>query len=297
MTTPAPILGVTAVMLPDLDFPEQVDLCASLNVTHYVYRPRVVPDDQRGKGFNNNWGEHKFDLTPERLAHEGHKLADQLEAAGLTPFGTVPSTANADDDDRFKLHLDGAAAGRARNLRIGLPGLPNEVFDYDQHIQDCREKIARMLDLAQPYDLKLVIEMHAGMAAIDPAAARDLCDGFDPNRLGLIFDLPNFSRQGIRHAALTVSAARPFIDQAHVGGWTYQTADLAQRPRDEQGFATPAGTMCPLDDNDLHAPTWLRLLHDACPHAPLVIEDYTPNRPGADRLTDSAAAVRRALQG
>ena len=35
-------LGVTGVMLPELDFDEQIALCRSLGITRYQYRPRVI---------------------------------------------------------------------------------------------------------------------------------------------------------------------------------------------------------------------------------------------------------------
>ncbi|MEM6333976.1 MAG: TIM barrel protein [Planctomycetota bacterium] len=301
---PTPPLGVTAVMLPELDFDQQIERCVELNLTHYVYRPRVIADHQRDSPYSN-WGNHRFDLTPQRLADEGPQLADRLEAAGLTPFGTVPNTADAHDEDLFKLHLQGAAAARAANMRIALPPLSQGLFDWAAYLAACRDTLARMIDLAAPFDIKLVIEMHAGSPAVDPVGARNLCEGFDPQHLGLIFDLPNLSREGIRHAALSVAAAAAYIDHAHVGGFTYlppettSKGDSNQQPqfrgRDADGFAEPVGTMAPLTDNDLHAPTWLRLLLEAVPHCPLIIEDYTPDKPATTRLTDTAAALRRAL--
>ncbi|MEM9882810.1 MAG: TIM barrel protein [Planctomycetota bacterium] len=289
----SPPLGVTAVMLPELDFDQQVQLCVELGLTHYVFRPREIPDARRGEPYSN-WGNHAFDLTPRRLADEGSTLADRLEAAGLVPFGTVPRDADGRDPDRFRLHLDGAAAARCRNVRVALPPLPQGVFDWAAYLDDTRDRLARMLELAAAYPLKLVIEMHAGSPAVDAAAARQLCDGSDPDRLGLIFDLPNLSREGIRHAGLTVSAAGPYLDHAHVGGFTHQHHPAAQR--DDAGFALSGGRMCRLEDNDLHPPTWLALFRDLHPAAPLILEDYTPDIPGADRLRATTAATRRVLE-
>ncbi|MEM9253674.1 MAG: TIM barrel protein, partial [Planctomycetota bacterium] len=223
MPPPPPVLGVTAVMLPELDFDEQIALCVETDVTAYVYRPRVIADQARRQPYSN-WGNHKFDLTPRRFADEGAKLADRLEAAGLTPSGSVPAGANGDDEAAFRLDLEGAAAGRCRHMRIQLPDMPAGLFDWPGYLGATRDRLARLIELATPYGIKLVIEMHAGSAAVDAVAARDLCDGFDPDTLGLIFDLPNLSREGIRHAELTLSAIRPYIDHAHVGGFTHHPA-------------------------------------------------------------------------
>ncbi|MEM9251279.1 MAG: TIM barrel protein [Planctomycetota bacterium] len=294
---PPLVLGVTAVMLPELDFDEQIALCVDCGVTAYVFRPRVIPDRARDQPYSN-WGNHRFDLTPQRLADEGQQLAARLLDAGINPVGTVPAGANGDDEDAFRLDLAGAAAGRCRHMRIQLPAMPDGLFDWPDYLAKTRDRLARLIELATPYGVKLVIEMHAGSAAVDAVAARNLCDGFDPDRLGLIFDLPNLSREGIRHAELTLSAIRPYIDHAHVGGFTHHPATPApggDRPRDDAGFAKPAGTMSALSDGDLHTPTWLALLREAAPHAELIVEDYTPDKPGADRLRDTVHDVRRAL--
>jgi len=48
MSLPFP-LGVTAVMLPELDFPEQLALLKKHGVTHYSLRPRNIPPGEVGK--------------------------------------------------------------------------------------------------------------------------------------------------------------------------------------------------------------------------------------------------------
>ncbi|MEM9789874.1 MAG: TIM barrel protein [Planctomycetota bacterium] len=288
---PPLVLGVTAVMLPELDFDEQIALCVDCGVTAYVFRPRVIPDRARDQPYSN-WGNHRFDLTPQRLADEGQQLAARLLDAGINPVGTVPAGANGDDEDAFRLDLAGAAAGRCRHMRIQLPAMPDGLFDWPDYLAKTRDRLARLIELATPYGVKLVIEMHAGSAAVDAVVARDHCDGFDPDRLGLIFDLPNLSREGIRHATLTLSAIRPYIDHAHVGG---HTDGIGEPTRDDDGFVVRQRGMSRLEDSALHPPTWLQLLRDAAPHAEFVIEDYTPDKPAADRLRDTVDAERRAL--
>ena len=79
-------LGVTAVMLPELDFDEQIALCRAEGVKYYQYRPRVIRPEQRDKPYHSH-GRHKFDLTPDRLLTEGAALTARLRSAGLNPGG------------------------------------------------------------------------------------------------------------------------------------------------------------------------------------------------------------------
>src|SRR5690606_2080618 len=107
---------------------EQVSLCRALGVTHYVFRPRIIPDAAKGGPWHSH-GNHKFDLTPRRLVDEGPRLREQLESAGMTPFATVPACAADDDDEQVRLHLRGAAAAGCTRVRVSPPSYPSGVFD------------------------------------------------------------------------------------------------------------------------------------------------------------------------
>jgi len=82
-------LGVTAVMLPELDFDEQIALCQELGIRYYQYRPRIIPPDQRDKPYSN-WGNHKFDLTPERLVREAANSPAACATAASNPGARSP---------------------------------------------------------------------------------------------------------------------------------------------------------------------------------------------------------------
>ncbi|MFC1805670.1 sugar phosphate isomerase/epimerase family protein, partial [Planctomycetota bacterium] len=173
-------LGVTAVMLPDLDFGEQVELCASLGIRYYQYRPRVIPESQRDKPWGN-WGNHKFDLTPDRLLAEGSELTKRLRDAGIEPWGTVPSC-NADTpDDELRLHFEGAARAEAKCVRVAPPPYPDEPFDYSELLERAVERYGEIIEtLAAPLGIKVIIETHCRCLATSPCvyslrAASALC--------------------------------------------------------------------------------------------------------------------------
>jgi sugar phosphate isomerase/epimerase len=282
-----PPLGVTAVMLAELDFDQQLALCGELGVTHYVYRPRHVSDEQRARDYHPH-GKHKFDLTPERLIDEGPRLAEAVRSAGLVPFYSVPRGTLADEDAKLDGDLAGAAAGGCDRIRLMPPPLPKGLFDYDAYVQRARDRLARVLDMAGGHGLKVVIEMHAGGSACSPGLARDLVEPFEPERVGLIVDLPNFAREGYVQPDLALSAIRPWIDNAHVGGLR-----RTQGGYDEHGFRRSGTLMCPLTESDLDIPRWLEALAAAAPGAPWIVEDYTPGRSGQAMLRDAVGAIRR----
>lgn len=282
-------LGVTAVMLPELDFVEQVEHCRALGVTHYVFRPRYIPEAQRGKAYHSH-GNHKFDLTPERLIAEGPSFRRTLESAGMVPFCTVP-TDNADaTDDTFRKHLDGCVACGATRLRVAPISYPPGVFDYEDYLARARRRYEELLRLAEPYGVKIVIEMHAGTSATSPGLAYNLIHGFDPAKLGVIIDLPNFAREGYITPGLALSVLKPWVDHAHLGGHRRTAGDY-----DAHGFRQAGSQMCALTESDLHIPSWLDAIADANPSAVLVIEDYSSNMPGALRLKLNAEAVTRLM--
>jgi sugar phosphate isomerase/epimerase len=283
-------LGVTAVMLPDLDFDEQVALCRALGVKYYQYRPRRIPDDQRDKPFSP-WGNHRFDLTPERLAREGSDLTRRLRSAGLEPWGTVPAVDIDKPDAEIRLHIEGAALAEARGVRIAPPPYPNEPFDYRLLLDRVVKRYGEIIErFSGPMGIKLLIETHQRSLATSPGLAWSIVRHLPPQQIGVIFDLPNFAIEGEVKPTLAVSVLHDYIDCCHVGG-----ARRVITGTDALGFKTLGHHFCPLSESDLHVPTWLHTLRDAGLNPPLIIEDFTPAMSSTDRLTANADALRRIL--
>lgn len=283
-------LGVTAVMLPELDFDEQVVLCRQLNITHYVYRPRVVSDEQRNDPYSN-WGNHKFDLTPDKLVEQGATLRKKLQDAGLRGYCTVPRLNADESDEGLTVHLRGAAAGGCERMRVGPPAYPHDkLFDYPAYVEQAVEHYRRCCDLAEPYGLKIVIEMHAGNSAASPGLAYNIVQSFDPSELGIILDLPNLVREGFVNPPLAVSVLSRWIDHVHLGGNRHVAGDY-----DALGFRVPRTQMCPLSETGLHVPAWIDAIAQLKRDVPLILEDYTPGIPGPLRLRNTAAAIAHLL--
>lgn len=283
-------MGVTAVMLPDLEFDEQIALCQELGIRYYQYRPRVIPPEQRDKPWGN-WGNHKFDLTPERLVRDGPSLTRRLRAAGLEPWGTVPVCSVDMPDDAIKLHLEGAAAADAKAIRCGPPGYPREPFNYPELLQRVVDRYAQVIEtLSAPMKIKLILETHCGTMIASPGLAWNVVRHFPPEHIGVIFDIANFGREGEVNPVLAVSVLRDYIDCVHIGGNRRIITDV-----DPLGCKKMAGQMCRMEEGDLYLPAWLAALRGARIRPPLIIEDFTPNMSGADRLRQSATALERML--
>ncbi len=208
-------LGVTAVMLPELDFPEQISLCRELGITCYQFRPRYIPPEHRNQPYSN-WGNHKFDLTPQRLLDEGPRLRAQLEAANMHPHGTVPAVSIDAPDDTLLLHLRGAQVSGAGRIRCQPPTYPQKIFDYpaylDATIARYRDVITR---LARPLGVKLLIETHNQSAAASPTLAWNIVRHFSPTDLSVIFDIAyNFNLEGELRPSLAVSIPQT-LDRLH----------------------------------------------------------------------------------
>jgi len=290
MTAASPMpLGVTAVMLPDLDFDEQIALCQRLGVTHYSLRPRIIPDDMRDKPWSN-WGNHRFDLTPQRLLEEATAIRQRLDAAGIVPFGTVPSANTLQDDASLQLDLQGAAAVGAGRMRLNPAPYPKGPFDYKAFLDGIVERYRQILPMARACGIKLVIETHCRSLAASPALAWNIVRHFDPAEIGLIFDLPNFAIEGNLQPNLAVAVVRDYIDHLHIGG-TRRT----DRGPDAIGFRQVGNAMCGVHESDLHVPSYLAALKEAGVEVPLMIEDYASGATSSERLEQNVQALRRAL--
>ena len=279
-------LGVTAVMLPELDFQQQIELCRKARVSHYSWRPRIIPPDQRDKP-PSPWGRHEFDLTPKRLLEQATELRSRLEDAGLTSFGTLPSASVQQTDDELKIHFEGAAAVAAGRVRVGPLTYPAGSFDYGELLHKTIERYGQVVDIARRFGQKIVIETHCRSQATSPALALNICEAFDPSALGVIFDINNFMIEGGLQPNLAVAVLNKYIDHCHVGA-----ARRTDGERDAMGFRTDAFEMCSLPDGDMHMPTWVRALHDAGLRVPLIIENFATHAPSAQCLAESADQLR-----
>lgn len=280
-------LGVNAVMLPELDFAQQIELCVSAKVKHYQYRPRVIAAEQRDKPYSF-WGNHKFDLTPERLLAEGKALTSQLRSAGMEPWGTAPALNVDATDEQLLLHFRGAAAAEAKCVRCNPPAYPKGIFDYPAYLEQTLARYRHAVGLASPLGIKLVIETHSGTASCSPSLAWNICRHFEPRQLGLIMDIANFHREGELNPYLAVSILRDHIDCVHIGGSLREKAK-----RDEYGCAVTTWAFCDLRDADSYIPTWIAALKTAGLKAPLIIEDYEASVSSEGRLRRCAQLLHK----
>lgn len=291
MSKPLFPLGLTAVMLPDLDFDEQIALCKEVGITHYSVRPRIIPETQVAAA-PGNWGRHLFDLTPARLVTEGKAIAQKLASAGMTPFGTVPTATIQNTEEQLVEHFKGASLVGAGRVRVApLPYPQDQAFDYHALLKETIAGYKRAVAIAKPFGQKVVIESHCRSLATSPALALNICREFDPSELGVIFDIANFHIEGGLRPNLAVAVLGDYIDHIHIGG-----SKRISSASDAIGFDVPSMRMCAMTEAHLYLPDWIKALHDAGRHVPLLIEDYTPNMSGAARLRRSAADLKRLVE-
>ncbi len=289
MSLPMP-LGVTAVMLPELNFEQQIALCSELGVTHYCVRPRIIPEEHVGKPYSN-WGNHAFDLTPQRLVAEASTIKKQIEDAGLTVFGSVPAVLVDAPVDELKLHFEGAAAVGAGRVRVSPRVYPKGPFNYETRLEEEIECFVKAVELAKPYEQKIVMETHVGSFVSGPGLALNLCKAFSPDEIGVIFDIANFNFEGGLQPNLAIAVLKDYIDHIHIGGMQINNTGY-----DANGFATRQRMMAPLTESNLYIPDWIKALVEAQVTVPMLIEDYTLNKPGALRLREASKAIRRVFE-
>jgi sugar phosphate isomerase/epimerase len=282
-------LGVTAVMLPELDLDEQIALCHESHITHYSIRPRVVPDDQVGKAFSSH-GNHKFDMTPRRLVKEGAAIGKKLRDAGLTPFGTLPVATTACGDDELKMHFEGSAAAGAGRVRVAPSPYPKGHFDYPAELRKQIDGFARAVEIAKPLKQKVVIETHSYSLAASPALSWNICRHFDPNDLGVIFDISNYQIEGALQPTLAVAVLDKYIDHVHLGGGYSVTAGY-----DANNFRQVGRVGAPVTEGNLYIPDWIAALRDAGRNVPIIVENFMCRDAGAHVVRHEAAALRRLL--
>jgi sugar phosphate isomerase/epimerase len=262
-------LGVTAVMLPEIDFDAQIELCVSLGIRCY-----------------------QFSLPPERLVAEGKKLSLRLTRAGLVPWGTLPGVRVDDADDAIVLHLRGAAEAGAGRMLLDPPLLPPAPFDCRAALERAAsryEEVARTL--ARPLGIRLLVETRTGTIASSPGLAWALVGRLDPRDIGVIVDLASFAREGELAPDLAVSVLKDAIDCVHVGGSRRVVAGS-----DERGCKRLESQFCSMEESDLHIPSWIAAIRAAGIAPPLIVQDFSPGMSGADKLRRGARLLHSILK-
>lgn len=169
-------------------------------------------------GFDGvEWGLPSLEKAEKAAKEMAKASADNgLEIVGFINAGKLWET------DLIRRWSDAVAPAEAKMLRVTPPWT---AFDFNEslHQKDsfmdlvklAQEGLANLVPLSQEYNIRYIVEMHMGNVAASACLARNLCEGFDPQAIGIIYDPANGVYEGHLRPRHAVELLGPYLAYVH----------------------------------------------------------------------------------
>jgi sugar phosphate isomerase/epimerase len=137
--------------------------------------------------------------------------------------------------------------------------------------------------LSGEYGVKALVEIHHGTICPSASLAHRLVSGFDPGRVGVIFDPGNMVHEGFEDYRIGLELLGPHLAHVHLKNAAYE------RP-EGGGLWKPRWT--PLEDGVVDFGGLLDALGGVGYDGWLVVEDFSAVRPSREALRHNLGLIR-----
>lgn len=279
-------LAIFTVSLPEWTPEEAVGRLAELGYDGVEWRiaddpPRATP------GF---WQGNRCTWPLRSFVADAPRIRALTAAAGLaTP--AIASYVPAADRAHVERVLRGAAALGAPLARIQAPPYDRSM-DYVALWEQARREYQEVERLALAHGVKALVEIHHGTIVPSASAARRFLEGFDPMAVGAIYDPGNMVWEGYEAYRLGLAVLGPYLAHVHV-----KNAEWRPTGRRADGSLAWAAAWTPLDAGMVDVGELFAALRDAGYDGWVSVEDFTTERPLAERVSANVSFLRAALAG
>lgn len=273
-------VGVFTVGLPDLTPEEAARELADAGYDGVEWRVTHVPEDRREEP-PSFWGNNLCTLEPvEEDARRARSLGESagLEVAGLGTYIDVGDTAATDAAMRF------ARTVGAPRIRVGV-GKPDEA-PYSRLSDRARAFLSEVEKLSGEHGVKALVEIHHGTICPSASLTHRLVSGFDPDRIGVIFDPGNMVHEGYEDYRIGLELLGPYLAHVHLKNAAFD------RP---EGGGVWKARWAPLEDGVVDFGRLFTALRAVGYDGWLVVEDFSAARPSRETLRHNLAFIRAAM--
>jgi len=149
----------------------------------------------------------------------------------------------ANELDEVAKVAEGCAKWGIRMFRIGAPRRYDRSGNYRDLIDDTVRSFEEALKITRQHGVRVVLEIHRGTVACSASQAYLVVRNFDPQDIGVIFDIANMSLgEGHEPTKMGLDLLGDYVAHVHAGGgrvapgerkesgqlsWNWETCDLA----------------------------------------------------------------------
>jgi sugar phosphate isomerase/epimerase len=276
-------VGVFTVGLPDLTPEEAVRELKDAGYDGVEWRVTHVPESVRDEE-PSFWGNNLCTLEPTQDdARRARTLAEDagLAVAGLGTYIEVGDLDATEDAMRF------ARTAGAERIRVGV-GKAGDDGSYSEMFDAAKRFLHGVEGLSGKHQVKAVVEIHHGTICPSASLAHRLVSGFDPERIGVIFDPGNMAQEGFEDYRIGLELLGPHLAHVHLKNAAFE------RP---EGGGVWEPRWSPLEDGVVDFDRLFTALGEFGYDGWLVVEDFSGVRPSREALRHNLKVIKDHIGG
>lgn len=178
----------------------------------------------------------------------------------------------------------------APSIRIAVPGY-NRTRPYGELFAEARAYMEGVQELAGRYGIQGLVEMHMNFIAPSAGLARRLVEGFDPKRIGVIFDPGNMVYEGYEQYRMGLEVLGEYLAHVHI-----KNAVWERSPNSGEAKAPRWRTVsAPMSEGFAHWPQVIDDLKSVGYDGWLSFEDFSMSAPTEELLHHNLAYIQSLL--
>jgi sugar phosphate isomerase/epimerase len=280
-------LSVFTVSTPDLTPEQLAEAAKQAGLDGIEWRYKEVPDDARNEA-PSFWRNNLCSISPFEGEERLERFITAAERHGLVSLGVAPYLKVGDVAGAEQV-LSVARKLGARFIRLAVPG-----YDRSRHFRQLFEEEIAYLRQVEPlcrqYGVKGLLETHHKTIAASASAAYRLCESFDPDWIGVLYDPGNMVHEGFENYRMGMELLGPYLAHVHVKNAGWQPAGTA-----EDGSTAWNGVWKPMKQGMV---PWKQVVDDLKSvgyDGYLGIEDFSGQYDSRTMLKEFAAYMRSLL--
>ena len=208
-------LSCTSVMLPRWTLDETFDKLAAYGYDGVELRCRYNPE---GGGEPAFWGHHRSDVSPDNVVEKAAQIRAAAARSGVQVVALAPNCLLHETELVHKLFKGAVAIDPEQPpmVRIGAPKYEHK-RSYISQFLEARAGFANLVEMARPYGVKVLYEIHVGTVALTASRATELLRDLDPAHIGAIYDVPNMVRVGLEDTRMGLELLGSYLAHCHIG--------------------------------------------------------------------------------
>ena len=249
---------------------------------------RVVDQQPSADGRPGFWRGNRCTWPLATLLDDAPRLKALTDGAGLA-MPVLGTYATCHDLNAVERAMRGAQL-------LGVPQLRVNAGSYDgtkSYLAMRGESLARYREvesMARSHGVRALAELHHRSLLPSASAAAAFLSGFDPQHVGVIHDAGNFVYEGFEQYRLGLETLGPYLAHVHLKSARWRS--VGKRPDGSTEWQAEAA---PLTEGIVDLTALFRALRQVGYDGWVSFEDFSTERPVAERLRANLAYVRRVV--